>query len=148
ELEYKHRHTFIGTASLEDFLGLLEIPSKHNTNKNSVAKAFVKLSSKEQLLACEASLAPEGWEFVHRTTTDMGSNYGNYILQERVKLGSISLKAFLELIMWDGDDADVLVVISAFQVTSMMDCKIEQSGGKAKHFRSWLAQSHSNSDIN
>ena len=112
-----------------------------------MAKAFVKLSSKEQLLAREASLAPEDWEFIHRTTTDMGNEYGDYIFQERVKLGSISLKAFLELIMWDGDDADVLVVISAFQVASVMNCKIEQSGGKAKPFRSWLAQSHFNSDV-
>lgn len=40
ELEYKHRHTFIGTASLDDFLEILEVSPAYMTMKRNVVQAF------------------------------------------------------------------------------------------------------------
>ena len=40
EMEYKHRHIFIGTASLDDFLEILEVTPDHTTTRESVVKAF------------------------------------------------------------------------------------------------------------
>ena len=40
ELEYKHRHIFVGTASLDDFLEILEVGPTYTTTKRQVAKAF------------------------------------------------------------------------------------------------------------
>ncbi|KAL1598907.1 hypothetical protein SLS60_008052 [Paraconiothyrium brasiliense] len=40
DLEYKHRHIFIGTASLDDFLEILETTPAYNTTKRQVIKAF------------------------------------------------------------------------------------------------------------
>jgi hypothetical protein len=42
ELEYQHRHIFVGTASLDDFLEILEITPAYNTTKRQVVKAFGK----------------------------------------------------------------------------------------------------------
>lgn len=42
ELEYKHRHIFVGTASLDDFLEILEVGHTYTTTKRQVAKAFGK----------------------------------------------------------------------------------------------------------
>lgn len=48
EMEYQHRHTFIGTASLDEFLNLLEISSSHRVTQSAVVRAFVRLASTEQ----------------------------------------------------------------------------------------------------
>ena len=140
ELEYKHRHTFIGTASLDDFLEVLDVTPTHTTTKAGVIKAFLLLASSERLLARQASLTPGGWGLVSRTTSDTVNN--DYVEQAHAKLGAIVLRQFLDLIPFDEDEeASALSVVEAFSAASHLDAKASTgNGSKAKAFRSWLVR--------
>jgi hypothetical protein len=141
ELEYKHRHTFIGTGSLDDFLEILEISPTRATTKHAVAKAFVQLSSNEQLCARQCATRPDGWELVSRTTLDVIDVTSiDYIVQGQVKLGSITLRQFLDLIPFDAkDEVSAMQVVEAFSAASHLDAKASvAAGSKARAFRSWI----------
>ncbi|CAN9471713.1 unnamed protein product [Alternaria alternata] len=143
DLEYKHRHTFIGTASLDDFIEILEISKTHTTTKGAVARAFVQLASAEQLYARQCSTRNNGWELITPTSlTVMDVTSVDYIVQLRVKLGSITLRQFLDLIPFDEDDEAAAVhVVEAFSIASHMDTTAAIGTiSKAKAFRSWLVE--------
>ena len=42
DLEYQHHHTFVGSASLDEFLENLEVTATYTTTKRNVIKAFGK----------------------------------------------------------------------------------------------------------
>ncbi|KAH7066574.1 hypothetical protein BKA63DRAFT_123355 [Paraphoma chrysanthemicola] len=140
DLEYKHRHTFIGTASLDDFLEVLEVSSDHTTTKAAVGKAFLILASSERLLARQASSTAQGWDLVSRTIPDVVNT--DYVIQAHVKLGSITLWQFLELIPFDDqEEAGAMSVVEAYSAASHMDSKAGVGAtSKAKAFRSWMVQ--------
>ena len=140
ELEYKHRHTFIGTASLDDFLEVLDLTPSHTTTKPAVIKAFLLLASSERLLARQASLEPSGWGLVARTASDAVNT--DYIEQAQAKLGSIVLRQLLDLIPFNEDDeASAISVMEAFSAASHLDTKASTgNGSKAKAFRRWLVR--------
>ncbi|KAF2123477.1 hypothetical protein P153DRAFT_303849 [Dothidotthia symphoricarpi CBS 119687] len=140
ELEYKHRHTFIGTASLDDFLEILEVSSNHITTRASVAKAFIFLVSAEHLHARQCSIKPEGWDLVSRITTD--SSNSDYVAQAQTKLGAVTLKQFLDLIPFDDKgEVSALNVVGAFSAGSHMDAKASAGvGSKAGMFRKWMVK--------
>jgi hypothetical protein len=140
DLEYKHRHTFIGTASLDDFLEVLEVSEEHTTTKAAVGKAFLILASSERLLARQASSTATGWDLVSRTIPDVVNT--DYVIQAHVKLGSVTLWQFLELIPFDDqEEAGAMSVVEAYSAASHMDSKAGVgSTSKAKVFRSWMVQ--------
>ncbi|CBX91727.1 predicted protein [Plenodomus lingam JN3] len=140
ELEYKHRHTFIGTASLDDFLEVLDVTPAHTTTKAAVVRAFLLLASSERLLARQASMEPSGWGLVARTTSDTVNV--DYVEQAHAKLGSIVLRQFLDLIPFNEDEeASAISVMEAFSAASHLDTKASTgNGSKAKAFRSWLVR--------
>ncbi|KAF2827768.1 hypothetical protein CC86DRAFT_369026 [Ophiobolus disseminans] len=139
DLEYKHRHTFIGTASLDDFLEVLDVSSEeHTTTKAAVGKAFLILASSERLLARQASSTSAGWDLVSRTIPDVVNT--DYVVQAHVKLGSITLWQFLDLIPFnDEEEAGAMSVVEAYSAASHMDSKAGNGAtSKAKAFRSWM----------
>ncbi len=138
ELSYKHRHTFIGTASLDDFLEFLEVSASYMTTKEAVAKAFILLSAHEQLYARQCSTSQEGWDLVHKIKPE--DKYIDYLAQLQVKLGSITLRQFLGLIHFDDkDEVNAVRAVEAFSAASHLDSKAgSEMGSKAKAFRSWL----------
>ncbi|KAF2715565.1 hypothetical protein K504DRAFT_29212 [Pleomassaria siparia CBS 279.74] len=141
ELEYKQRHTFIGTASLDDFLEVLELSPDHTTTKPKVAKAFVFLASMEQLLARQSSSQATGWDLISRITPEI--TYGNfdYLAQAHIKLGSVTLRQFLQLIPFDEKDSIAAMgVVGAFCAASHLDKNVGSGvgGSKAKAFRIWM----------
>ncbi|KAL6707528.1 hypothetical protein ACN47E_004098 [Coniothyrium glycines] len=138
ELEYKHRHIFIGTASLDDFLESLEMTPRHTTSKAAVVRTFVSLAATEQLHARLCSEKPNGWEFVSRITSELTST--DYISQLQVKLGSITLRQMLDLIPFDTQgEVDALHVVKAFSAASHIDSKAGiGTRNKARAFRIWL----------
>ncbi|KAH5484663.1 hypothetical protein HBI31_162940 [Parastagonospora nodorum] len=138
DLEYKHRHTFIGTASLDDFLEVLEVSHEHTTTKAAVGKAFLILASSERLLARQASSTASGWDLVSRTIPDVVNT--DYVIQAHVKLGSVTLWQFLELIPFDDqEEAGAMSVVEAYSAASHMDSKAGVGAtSKAKAFRSWM----------
>jgi len=140
ELEYKHRHTFIGTASLDDFLDRLDMTPAHTTNKRHIARAFIYFASEEQLQARETSTVPVGWEVVTRTTQDIVFNDEDYVNKARTKLGSISLGGFLKLMHFDDQgNVDAMRVVEAFCLASHLDGEATKGvGSKAKAFRKWM----------
>lgn len=140
ELEYKHRHTFIGTASLDDFLEILEISPNHTTTRASVAKAFIFLVSAEHLHARQCSIKQDGWDLVSRITID--SSNSDYIAQAQTKLGAVTLKQFLDLIPFDDKgEVGALSVVGAFSAGSHMDAKASAGvGSKAGQFRKWMVK--------
>jgi hypothetical protein len=136
-----HRHTFIGTGSLDDLLEILEILPSHNTTKAAVVRAFVRLASAEQLYARQYSTGSNGWDLVSRTTLNvMGVTSVDYIVQLQVKLGSITLRIFLDLIPFDQfNEVSALRVVEAFCVASHMDATVGTGAqSKARTFRRWL----------
>lgn len=138
DLEYKHRHTFIGTASLDDFLEVLDVSQEHTTTKAAVGKAFLILASSERLLARQASSTASGWDLVSRTIPDVVNT--DYVIQAHVKLGSITLWQFLELIPFDDqEEAGAMSVVEAYSAASHMDSKAGVGAtSKAKAFRTWI----------
>ncbi|OAL56245.1 hypothetical protein IQ07DRAFT_2047 [Pyrenochaeta sp. DS3sAY3a] len=141
ELEYKQRRIFIGAASLDDFLDLLDVSPSFTTTKDSIARAFTLLSSNEQLIVRENSTSKEGWNLVSRVTPDTAT--GDCVTQVRVKLGSISLRQFLDLVPFSAHDSvDVMGVLEAFAVASHLNAKAEAGllGGKAKALRRWIVR--------
>ncbi|OAL05135.1 hypothetical protein IQ06DRAFT_242930 [Phaeosphaeriaceae sp. SRC1lsM3a] len=138
DLEYKHRHTFIGTASLDDFLEVLDVSQEHTTTKAAVGKAFLILASSERLLARQASSTASGWDLVSRTIPDVVNT--DYVIQAHVKLGSITLWQFLELIPFDDqEEAGAMSVVEAYSAASHMDSKAGVGAtSKAKAFRTWM----------
>ncbi|KAH7407084.1 hypothetical protein DE146DRAFT_676336 [Phaeosphaeria sp. MPI-PUGE-AT-0046c] len=141
DLEYKHRHTFIGTASLDDFLEVLDVSQEHTTTKAAVGKAFLILASSERLLARQASSTASGWDLVSRTIPDVVNT--DYVIQAHVKLGSITLWQFLELIPFDDqEEAGAMSVVEAYSAASHMDSKAGVGAtSKAKAFRTWMVNS-------
>jgi hypothetical protein len=138
DLEYKHRHTFIGTASLDDYLEVLDLNANHMATKGAVAKAFIVLAASERLLARQASSTPVGWELVPRVTPDV-PNY-DYVQQAHVRLGSITLWQFLELIPFDErEEVGAMSVVEAYSAASHLDLKAGVgNASKARAFRSWM----------
>ncbi|KAL5385513.1 hypothetical protein DPSP01_004627 [Paraphaeosphaeria sporulosa] len=142
ELGYKHRHIFVGTASLDDFLEILEVTSTYTTTKRQVVKAFGILACAEQVHARQSSNSSDGWNFVTRTTHDDILTHTDYLTEAHVKLGSISLGKFLGQIPFDdkGDVAAVKVV-DAFCLASHLDGEARYGAqSKAKAFRSWYVR--------
>ncbi|KAI1671017.1 hypothetical protein L13192_04374 [Pyrenophora tritici-repentis] len=125
ELEYKHRRTFIGTGSLDDFLELLEMSDTYLTTQNAVVRAFVQISSTEQIYARRLSKEPDGWELVSRIKPDIIDVTSiDYVVQLQVKLGSITLRQFLDMIPFDeNNQAAAIQVVEAFSAASHMDSK-------------------------
>jgi hypothetical protein len=141
DLEYMHRHTFIGTGSLDDLLEVLEVLPSHNTTKAAVVRAFVRLASAEQLYARQYSTGSNGWDLVSRTTLSvMGVTSVDYIIQLQVKLGSITLRKFLDLIPFDQfNEVSALRVVEAFCVASHLNATAGTGAqSKARAFRRWL----------
>jgi hypothetical protein len=135
-LEYKHRHTFIGTASLDDFLEVLDVSPEHNiTNKEAVIRAFILLASSERLLARQASLKPDGWSVLARTSAETVNT--DYVEQAKAKLGSIVLRQFLDLITFnEEEEASAMAVVEAFTAASHLDAQaIKNEASRAKAFR-------------
>ncbi|KAI8932688.1 hypothetical protein NX059_010182 [Plenodomus lindquistii] len=142
ELEYKHRHTFIGTTSLDDFLEALEVSSTYSTTKYWVVRAFISLASNEQIHARQSSTRPDGWELVPRVTPDVSSI--DYVAQLQVKLGSITLRQFLDMIQFDQrEEVGALRVVEAFSAASHLDAQAGVgTGRKARAFRTWMVAQH------
>ncbi|KAF2119955.1 hypothetical protein BDV96DRAFT_486277 [Lophiotrema nucula] len=142
ELEYKHRHTFIGTTSLDDFLELLDVSSAFNTNRFKVTKAFVTLAAKEQAMAREQSTNSEGWELIPRVTSIVADILDDYLAQSRIKLGSISLNQFLGLLRFERDGGvDAIAAVEAFCAAAHIDTRAADGAmSKAKVFRSWVVR--------
>jgi hypothetical protein len=143
DLEYKHRHTFIGTGSLDDSLEILEVSITHIATKSAIARAFVQLASAEQLYARQCSTGYLGWDLVSRTTLAvMDVTSVNYVVQLHVKLGSITLRQFLDLVPFnDVDEVTVMRIVEAFSVASHLDATAGiGTRSKAKAFRSWFIQ--------
>ncbi|KAG9191467.1 hypothetical protein G6011_10201 [Alternaria panax] len=143
DLEYKHRHTFIGTGSLDELIEILETSTTHTTTKSAVARAFVQLASSEQLYARQCSARNNGWDFVSRTSLAvMDVTSVDYVVQLQVKLGSITLRQFMDLIHFDEvDEASAMRVVEAFSVASHMDATAGiRTGSKAKAFRRWMVE--------
>ncbi|KAJ4373229.1 hypothetical protein N0V83_003522 [Neocucurbitaria cava] len=138
ELEYKHRRTFVGTASLDDLLEILEVTLEHTTTKDAVAKAFIIMSSREQLYARQCSKKADGWELVLRVTPDVTNI--DFVAQLQVKLGSITLRQFLDLIPFnEEEEVEALRVVEAFSAASHIDTNAGAGiGSKARAFRSWM----------
>lgn len=138
ELEYKHRHTFVGTASLDDLLELLEMNATYMTTKAAVMRAFVSLASNEQLQARQSSTQPNGWDLVSRVTPDISIT--DFVAQLQVKLGSITLRQFLDMVPFDEKtDVMALRVVEAFSIASHIDAKAGMdAGSKARAFRNWM----------
>ena len=142
ELQYKHRHVFVGTASLHSFLETLETSPLDSTTKSAVMKAFTILASKEQLMVRQRSSSPEDWNLVTRITADISEF--DYITLARVQLGSVSLQHFVDSIPFDTHDAaPTVVVVEAFKNASHMDTEEGcNARSKARAFRTWfLSQS-------
>lgn len=135
ELEYKHRYTFIGIGSLDDFLEILEITPARTTSRDAAAKAFVHLAANEQRLARQHSTKLQGWELVPRITPDVPT--GDYVAQHQVKLGSITLRQFLDLIPFgDSTEIPAMCVVEAFLAACHLDGRV--MGDKARLFRRWM----------
>lgn len=145
EMEYRHRHTFIGTASLDEFLELLEISPSHCVSQRAVVRAFVQLASTEQSYARQYSTKLDEWGLVARTTPDYKDiASGDYLVQSRVKLGTITLRQFLSLILFDQENkVPAANVVDAFCAASYLDGKTNlDARNKARAFRSWLISHH------
>ncbi|CAA9960867.1 hypothetical protein PTMSG1_04251 [Pyrenophora teres f. maculata] len=143
DLEYKHRRTFIGTGSLDDFLELLEMSDAYLTTQNAVVRAFVQLSSTEQMYARRLSKEPDGWELVPRIKPDVIDVTSiDYVVQLQIKLGSITLRKFLDMIPFDeNNQAAAMQVVDAFSAASHMDAKNAMgTRTKARVFRSWIVE--------
>ncbi|KAF1935297.1 hypothetical protein EJ02DRAFT_135080 [Clathrospora elynae] len=143
DLEYKHRHTFIGTASLDDFLEVLDVSPTRTTTKAAIVRAFILLASSERLLARQASLKPDGWSVIARTTSETVNV--DYVEQAHAKLGSIVLRQFLDLITFnEEEEAGAMSVVEAFTAASHLDAQAGKgTGSKAKAFRSWMVTAQS-----
>jgi hypothetical protein len=141
DLEYKHRHTFIGTASLDDFLEVLDVSPEHTTTKAAIIRAFILCASSERLLARQASLKPDGWSVLSRTSAESVNT--DYVEQAHAKLGSIVLRQFLDLITFnEEEEAGALSVVEAFTAASHLDAQASKANkSKAKAFRSWMVKS-------
>ena len=137
ELQYKHRHMFVGTASLHGFLEILET-SMGSTSKRAIMRAFTILASNEQLMARQGSSSPEDWNLIARITADISEF--DYFTLARVQLGSVSLQQFVDSIPFNThDEAPTVVVVEAFKNASHRDSEEgPQAGSKARAFRRWL----------
>ena len=128
DLEYKHRHTFVGTASLDDFLEVLDVSPDHITNKDAIIRAFILCASSERLLARQASLKPDGWSVLSRTSAETVNS--DYVEQAHAKLGSIVLRQFLDLITFNEDEeANAMSVVEAFTAASHLDTQASKASG-------------------
>jgi hypothetical protein len=142
ELEYKHRHTFIGIASLDDFLDIITFTPTYTTSKCHIAGVFILLAAIEQMDARECSSVPDGWEFVTRTTHELAFGYEDYLNQAHIKLGSITLGRFLKMFPFDKDEnVGAMSVVEAFCAASHLDAKANcGTRSRAKAFRSWMVR--------
>lgn len=143
DLEYKHRHTFIGTGSLDDFLEILETTPHHTATRDAVARAFVQLASSEQLYARQYSARTQGWDLVSRTTLNVVDVTSvDYVVQSQVKLGSITLRQLMELMPFDAfNEVGAIRIVEAFSVASHMDAMAGIGAqSKARAFRRWIVE--------
>jgi hypothetical protein len=143
DLEYKHRHTFIGTGSLDDFLDVLVITPNYTVTKGAITRAFAQLASSEQLYARQSSAKTNGWDLVSRTTLNvMDVTSVDYIVLLQVKLGVITLRQFLDLIPFDeSNEVAAMCVVEAFGVASHIDATAGiGTRSKARAFRRWLVE--------
>ena len=133
ELQYKHRHIFVGTASLHNFLEVVET-TQDSITKYAVMKAFTILAAKEQLIYRQASSTTEDWNLVTRITPDIASF--DCLIMSRLVLGSISLQQFVDSIPFDAcDKAPIVVVVEAFKNASHMEAAEDRiAGSKARAF--------------
>ncbi|KAF9695661.1 hypothetical protein EKO04_006402 [Ascochyta lentis] len=140
ELQYKHRHIFIGTASLHSFLEVLETSSPRTTSKLATMKAFTILASNEQILFRQTSSSTSDWNLVTRTTPDISTF--DCITLARVQLGSVSLQLFVDLIPFNTrDEASIALVVEAFKNASHMDAEAGcNTRSKARAFRVWMME--------
>ena len=138
DLQYSHRHIFVGTSSLHSFLEVLETPSVGTISRLAVMKAFTTLASNEQLLARQRSSSVTDWSLVTRITSDISTF--DYVTLARVQLGSVSLHQFVDLIPFNiRDEAPITVVVEAFKTASHMDAEAGLNvRSKAREFRKWL----------
>ncbi|KAF2642039.1 hypothetical protein P280DRAFT_397618 [Massarina eburnea CBS 473.64] len=139
-LEYQHRHTFIGTASLEDFLYALEASDAHTTTKTSVAKAFARLARREEDVARNTASFAEGWRFVTPGPEDEALDIADPVTQARIKLGNVSLGELLAVVEWNGkEEALVVAVVQAFNNLSILDRHGDVSR-TARDVRRWMVE--------
>jgi hypothetical protein len=140
ELQYKHRHTFIGTASLHSFLEVLETSSPGTTSKLAIMKAFTILASNEQILFRQTSSSTADWNLVTRITPDISTF--DCITLARVQLGSVSLQLFVDLVPFNTrSEAHIALVVDAFKVASHMDTQAgRNTRSKARAFRLWTME--------
>lgn len=137
ELQYKYRHIFVGTASLDDFLSTLETSTFTSTMKLAVMKAFTALASKEQHLYRRNSINSDKWDLVTRITLDVPEF--DCITMARVRLGPITLQQFLDSIPFDSNgETSLLATVEAFMNASRIDAELRCGGNKAQVFRAWL----------
>lgn len=146
ELQYKHRHIFVGTASLHSFLSLLETSPFGGVSRHAIMKAYTHLASKEQLLARQRSQSNDDWHLVTRITADISEF--DYITLARVQLGSVSLQHFVDAIPFDRrGEAPLAVVVEAFKNASHVDAEEDrENGGKQSTFRRWLLSQDGDGD--
>lgn len=140
ELEYIHRRIFVGTASLDDLLEFLDLSSGHTTTRHAVVKAFIMLSSNEQIHMRQRSSRERGWDLVTRINPNDAD--AGHVVQGRVKLGSITLQRFLDLIPFDAkDEVAAIHAVEAFMAASHIDRQAGSSDdSKGRAFRSWMVK--------
>ncbi|KAJ4398839.1 hypothetical protein N0V91_009890 [Didymella pomorum] len=128
ELQYKYRHIFVGTASLDDFLSTLETSTFTSTMKLAVMKAFTALASKEQHLYRRNSINSDKWDLVTRITLDVP------------EFDCITMaRQFLDSIPFDSNgETSLLATVEAFMNASRIDAELRCGGNKAQVFRAWL----------
>jgi hypothetical protein len=138
DIRYKQRHTFVGTESLDNFIETLETTHEGTTSKLAVMKAYTMLACNEQILARQTSPSSTGWDAVSRITPEIAAF--DYITLARVKLGSVTLQQFLDLIPFNQqDEVTVQAVVEAFIAASHKDAKSGTgTGSKARAFRQWM----------
>lgn len=149
DLEYTHRNTYIGTASLDDFLSRLEIDFITSpctpipeTTKDSIIEVFKQLSQKERgIMETDSCInRPESgysgkWqenrfpEWQWATPTKIKASP---VAQAQIKLGTISLHDFLDELSFYCDcyEPDVDQVVAAFNKCSQKDRDGEYDGRK------------------
>jgi hypothetical protein len=138
-LQFQLENTFVGTISANRFLKALDKDSKGYTTKATVAKAFITLAAKEHTRIIAQGFISTGVTIV---TADMTEQWSDIILQQKIKLGTVSLWNFLAKIdFWGDDSVSDVEVIRAFNEAAteeLEDGKIAESGNSPGFTGRWL----------
>jgi hypothetical protein len=138
-LQFQLENTFIGTICANKFLKALDKDSKGYTAKASVAEAFIALAAKEHALMIAQGVISTGVTIV---TADMTEQWSDINLQQRIKLGTVSLWDFLAKIdFWGDDSVSDVEVIRAFNEAAteeLEDGKVAESGNSPDFTGRWL----------